>query len=422
MDVPWSGITGTPNPAAASAAGPCPAEAPRAGSLGLVSGTLVLLVFATLPVYLLPSGSPQVVDLFIVPLMLIMACRINPRGLVVLQELGYLLPFLSYAVCLNAVYFVANPHDPAYLKKAGEMLYVSAIILVFSQVFARLLGQRSLALFLTGLTLSAVTPFFIQGTHDQHWIRTTLSFNNPNQMGYFAIILLSYLLLTREHLIVPGRAGVSKFLGFLIWLTAALAHIMVLLSLSKTALACLLILDLQLFRRTPLKVALPTLGGAALLLFLVLAVRPSYYANFADYLRAKANLERVEERLYKNYARLDFAEEWQWVLGAGGGKAAGVMDDTEVHHIFGAILKTYGLVGVGLAGLWFGRLLWLSRSLKNGPAVSLALILYNSFHNGIRFRPFWIFCAFLVVLAVHRPSRGTARQPQPEPFPGRTLS
>ncbi|MBM4285368.1 MAG: hypothetical protein FJ128_08970 [Deltaproteobacteria bacterium] len=374
-------------------------EASSETGLGLVAGLLLILVFATMPVYLLPSGSLQVVDLFIVLLILVMACKLGPRSLASSMQVLYLLPFVIYAVALNTVYFAFNNHDLTYLKKAAEMLYVTSIIFTSAMVFSKMLLKGEFFPFFVGISLSVIVPFFIQGNYDIVWIRNALSFNNPNQLGYFTILVVSFMLLIKENLAARYALLQKMRYRFLVWFVISMAHVMALLSLSKTTLASIFLLDLYLLVRTPLKTTLPLIGGALLLLGSIFVFMPQYVNKYMDYIQTKANMDQLQERFNKNYYRIEFTDEWQWLVGAGIGKADPTIDDKEVHNIFGAILKAYGLIGILLSMLWFGRLMHLSLSLNGGVMVVLALLLYNSFHNGIRFRSFWILSGFIVILA-----------------------
>ncbi len=388
-----------------------PGKASGGEGLGPMASFLVMLALALLPVYLLPSGSLQLVDPFLLLLMAVMAINLDHASLEVAKEVGYLLPFVTYAVLLNLLYFAWNHHEPTYLKKAAELLYVTGIFCTFTVAFGKLLRTGAYFPFLGGLALAVALTFATPGNHDQSWVRNALSFNNPNQMGYFAVLLLSHLVLLKENQPAFQEAALGRGYRNLMWWLIGLAHLLAVLSVSKAALAAMVLLDLYLLRNASGKARLGCLAGMLVLVGGLWVSMPDRLDKVSSYLEAKARLERVEQRFKKNWARVEFGEDWQWLVGNGAGHTEAVGDNLEVHTFFGAILKSYGLVGLGLIAFWFGRLLYLSFTLRGGLAIMLALLLYNCFHNGSRFRFFWIFCAFLVAMAASQPLPGEWRNP-----------
>ena len=73
----------------------------------------------------------------------------------------------------------------------------------------------------------------------------------------------------------------------------------------------------------------------------------------------------------------------------------------EVHNMFGDVFRTHGLIGLFLFGIWIGKILKMSTKVKDGLWIMLCLLLYNMASNGIRFRYFWIFLAFLMAIINH---------------------
>ena len=82
----------------------------------------------------------------------------------------------------------------------------------------------------------------------------------------------------------------------------------------------------------------------------------------------------------------------------------------EVHNMFGDVLRSYGLIGLLLFGYWYLRLFWNSRRIKYGFWVMAVIFAFNNAHQGIRFRFFWIFMAFLIVLINLKNEKDTLNQ------------
>jgi hypothetical protein len=71
----------------------------------------------------------------------------------------------------------------------------------------------------------------------------------------------------------------------------------------------------------------------------------------------------------------------------------------EVHNMFGEVLRAFGLIGLSLFLFWLIKFMLCVRGVKDSFWVLAGIFTFNVSINGIRWRAFWIFLAFLLAMA-----------------------
>jgi hypothetical protein len=210
-------------------------------------------------------------------------------------------------------------------------------------------------------------------------VRASLFFNNPNQLGYYALVSACLLALVHRRLRLSRLKN-----GLALTACAYLA----LLSTSRAALAgIVMLLAVMLFSNPKTIVLTCVLSIAA-----VLVIGP-----ISD------TLEQAEVRVTQNRSpETSFAEErgydriWKnpeyLVLGAGEGNPARFtpagQKPHELHSSFGTVLFGYGIVGFGLFLVFAARLF---RGALLRESFMLAPVgIYTVAHNGLRFTSLWL--------------------------------
>jgi hypothetical protein len=236
-------------------------------------------------------------------------------------------------------------------------------------------------------------------------VRTVGTFNNPNQLGYFALCSM-------------GIAGVvflsnrlSRFEITLVFLACAFLAV---LSLSKAAIVSFVFYLLIFFGRRRFTKTIPVLAVIATMAWL-LAV---YIGSGVERLKVFSRLETIgasnDDSLEARGYGILFNPDIRLLYGWGEGYPEAVLGH-EVHSTVGNILISYGLVGFSIflafvfvllrrAGRQFGLL----------PAIGFLapVMLYGLTHNGLRFSVFWVYAA---VLLATKPTPATNLQPATRP-------
>ncbi len=238
------------------------------------------------------------------------------------------------------------------------------------------------------------------------------TFQNPNQLAYWGVVVLSM------YLVIRRNQSHWLDLPFLLMLAYC-----VIASLSRAgAIAVLLLLGLWfwIILKRPMQRAMGVLVGAMLLLT---ASQTGYIGNYLSQTETVEDFEirgeldadtnMVEER---NYDRIiDFYE--YTLLGAGEGyytrfESSSVLA-VEIHSSFGTMLFSYGIIGL----LLFCTFLWtVIRALPLTLSwYLLPPLLYGVTHQGLRFSFFWVLIGIMLAMG----DQLKQRLPPPQPAKAR---
>jgi hypothetical protein len=304
----------------------------------------------------------------------------------------------------------------------------------FAKVFTALLRKSSLIFVYLGVFASILACLLAKGGEETG--RLALSFNDPNQLGYFGAVLQGLILILR------GYRRSSRISSLCYDLADALvvlfAHVFLALSFSRSAIGAFLVLDLCLFKNM-VKDPKGSMGFWVLLLlaplyFTVidteflkrrLEVRPHHFES-------EAFFEDLKTRITKPLAAM---KGLQVVTGTGAGAGVQAEEEAvgtiaaeteevptflvnllesygpvawqlapaiEAHNIFADIFRAYGLVGLVLFVPWLFKLVWDTRKVPDALWVWMGLMTYNMGNNGIRFRSLWILIALIVTVEALR--------------------
>jgi hypothetical protein len=369
--------------------------------------TLWSLIVILVPFYVFDSGVPQPADLlgFVLLPILVRSWngRLPPALLGSLRSLG---TFMIYVVVVNLVWSLAmftfsiNMKDgfllsPTFYLFNGLMFFT---FLLMFQRYGEFLLWLTVRLVLASAFLQLVMAFVLHGGAG----RSMVMFNNPNQLGYYALLSACLILLGQKRLKLST-----------IQITAGLAacSYLALLSASKAALASVGALGAVL-----LISKLRTIVVAALV-FAVLIFTDNPFSAAIE--RAQHRIETdqsygfVEER---GYDRITAFPEY-WVLGAGEGAyhrfiGISAIGAHELHSSMATLFFCYGIVGT----LLFAMFLWGAMSgaeLRSWLIVGAGLA-YGMTHQGLRFRLLWLMlgmvCALRELATRERIARRTRKE------------
>ena len=237
---------------------------------------IILLFFLTVPVYVLPSGGFQLVDIPIIFGMVLASLVLNrelyDRSRLIVMLLAV---YVSWTVLINIVYFVGRS-DLFYMKSAIQLVFIVFMFAAFVVLLQRLiLKKKGVLCIYAGLFLSLIPPFLVTGSYDTTdtegvggvSMRTALSFNNPNQLAYFAILILAIFFLIRLYsrrfeFTRWQRIG-TGFVAVAVWV---MSHAFVFLSASRAGLICIGVLDCLIFWKLRRKVVI---AGTLLIVLLL---------------------------------------------------------------------------------------------------------------------------------------------------------
>ena len=372
------------------------------------------LVILALPFYVFSSGKPQPADFGLLALFVLPAIPFFFRQTFWVGEqtepVRALAAFVVVVVVVNVIWSVLTS-DSEFLMSTSYYIFN---LFVLGAVIGW--GERSGDGFVAG------TGWFAAGSLALQFVlslvlseqmaanRLTLFFNNPNQLAYFCLGALTLVMLAASAVPMPR---------WLPLVAAGLAGVLIFRSYSRAALmGVAILLVVSLVRRPVVVISLVIAALAAASYFELQTEDPMLEARLAPVLEGDVGdyfEDRGVERIF---------DHPEYVLfGAGEGLHIRFHPlALELHSSLANVVFSYGIAAV-LCMLWFAFSVT-----KTLPASVSSLLLptalYGLFHNGLRFRIFWIVLGFAIVAgraAARRKVAATAASPRAR-SPVRTVS
>ena len=228
--------------------------------------------------------------------------------------------------------------------------------------------------------------------------RETGSFNNPNQLGYWALLNAAILIVL----------NVNRRMSFIDFIFFGLCGTMIILSMSRAAIVGLSVLFFAVFFSKQLSLHSKAVAACVISMFLIgIILVPSVIPDISFYPEIGGRFspydpdndfigERGYERITDNPHYL--------LYGAGEGAYWRFSDmaDTgiELHSGLATILFSYGILGAMLF------VVFLYNVLRRSPPVILctifAVMLYGMTHQNIRFTGFWVYLAVIYAMTAYK--------------------
>ncbi len=357
----------------------------------LLTWTIYLVLF---PLYIFPSGLPQPGDLLVVLVVPLALQHWNGRLGRDLRATVRTLMWFTLWICLVNYTWVLVTANFALFGPDSFVLFplyyvYNALIFLTALVLYRRYGELFLRVTVFAVTAMVFAQVLSSVVLGSGGTRGSVFFNNPNQLGFYALLAATLIALTYRRLQLPLWTASAALVccGYLALVSASRA--------AAGGIAVLLVL--MLFSNPKILVA-ACLAGAAV----VSGVGPVADAveasqdrvlNFGTRSDASFFQERGYDRIWRNQQYL--------LLGAGEGGMSR-FDDTayvksmEIHSSAGTILFSYGIVGSILFLVFLWRLI---RGARARLAIMLLPpLLYTGAHQGLRFTMLWIALAVFAAL------------------------
>lgn len=366
------------------------------------AGALLLLFCAYLvlsPFYFFRSGSPQVADLFgacLIGLYLLNSCKNVPTKTLsgTSSSLSLLYLFFVYSTLVSLTNSMLNGDETLLLSS----IFFSYNIFIFTFVatyFSNRLGSPSVFNLVRGATIiclfvQIIASFVLSRPENG---RSVIFFNNPNQLGYFSVCILSiYCLLTSMSI---RRAYINeKILGFLV---IGGCLYLAFLSLSKAAIVSIAVIVLYRSWRSPFTWLLCTI----VLLFGLSNLNEIELAAKVFDRISGIGTQSDDNFSARGYDRIvNHPEYLLWGAGEGlTNRFISQIGHYEIHSSWGTLLFSYGIMGFFLFSCFLFTLVW--RAPIFVIMYLFPLFLYGITHQGLRFTLFWIALAFALVCSNH---------------------
>lgn len=358
-----------------------------------LNGYLLLLGAALLPVYVFGSGGIQ-------PTHMVLAT------FSVLMLLSGGIPLTFWSISLLAVVLHSFAVESVYAVMGGEPRFlINSVFFLYNFMLAGAIYQHvrrhGPAVLVPGIliaTVIALATILASGVDLREMGgegRATGTFNNPNQLGYFSVCLLSLAYLLYRD----GRMGY--------WVTAAVFAVSLFLaisSLSKAAMIANFVVIVLALKPATSRNALIGWSVAALAGILIL-FRLYQNGAFDEFLFMERLANMANERDSSLESRGYFAfldgNILQVLFGLGTQRVNEIVGH-EVHSTLGSVLNNYGLIGLSLfsaALAAWGLRLWRAYGFTGFFCLTAPSMLYGITHNGTRFTIFWLLFAASLALS-----------------------
>jgi hypothetical protein len=317
-----------------------------------------------------------------------------------------LLLYFSFYVLLIEFFYGIVYDDIAYVINSAFFLFNFILSAGVYQVILRK-GAFPLKFGVLSAAAIAVASVYFGGVdlRDVANGRSTGTFNNPNQLGYFSVCLLSLAYLLNRH-------GEIRFLTMLGLLAASLY--LAIASLSKAAIISnILVLVFVLHSRS-------TDRGAAMRAILIAVVIAGfsyllvsgYFNDFVAFNRV-VNWQSEKDSTLESRGYFAFLSRsiFQIIPGIGSFDVNLIVGH-EVHSTFASILNAYGVIGFSIFASVFviwSRTLYRAYGFFGAIALQGPAIFYGISHNGNRFSIFWLLFSASMALATRELSMRASR-------------
>lgn len=361
-----------------------------------------LIYLVICPYYIFNSGLPQPADVVLSIGFLVFFWNFDKKFFLIkpFAILGALLAIILMVSFGNQFYLFLNNLEG---NTTYPVLFYVYNFLAFSFVWylsktislQKLYDSTGVALFVTILVQFILGVFDIQNsasTWVQNGARDVLFFNNPNQLGYFVMLVLSLFIL------IPSTIKRYKILTIVM---AIMIFYLALLSQSRVVILGVIYLIIFLLLKETYPFTKKSLTAIVLVIgAFVLFLNTNFVEDKLDSIKVRSAKRtttldnevstRGFDRIYKYPAYLLFG------AGEGADHRFNPINNKELHSGFGTILFSFGILGLTLF------LLFLFQIIKINFIYNLLLLfpvfLYNMVHHGFRTTMFWILLVFVLII------------------------
>ena len=232
-------------------------------------------------------------------------------------------------------------------------------------------------------------------------IRQIGFFNNPNQLGYFSVIIFTWTLVLKDYINVKLR-----------WFISISSCFFVVLSMSKAAIisvALLLFLTFFLNQVKKLTIKKCLLRALAIIGFCLMV----YGVLYSDWSLFTSNqtITTMRHRMLTMFTESDSALgsgrgydrineiglNVLWGVGEGKFQRFLTMPGYETHSSYASLIISYGIVGLLLYGLIFYKALYKKNYKYRFLLLFSGILFYGLTHNGLRHTLLWTIIAIILL-------------------------
>ncbi|MCS4161428.1 hypothetical protein GGP94_001845 [Salinibacter ruber] len=362
------------------------------------------------PLYVLPSGVPQPADILMAGAIFMSIVRKDIGSGAykysnVEKRLSiYLFLFVGYTWVITLLWAIYES-NPNLVRFPLYYTYDALVFLTFIVVYKES-GKKFLKIIFYVISIASICilSYHLIINRSGAVIRPSITFNNPNQLGYYSLLVSTILLLIWN----------TKNVSTIVMVAAQAANFLLAsISLSVSAIIGLIFLYLIYVFSVNIKNAMIVISS--LLVLMAIYGGGSGVGNRVINRLESGYYNLSQELSIRGYDRLFILDEYI-IFGAAEGSASGrsfanqveknSIHSKEVHSSFGVLIICYGVVGFMIFMLFLRELL--SVYGVKGSVLLVPILMYGTAHQGLRFTHLWILLAIMVCILYYRNGSETA--------------
>jgi len=351
------------------------------------------------PFYLFSSGQPQISHIILVVIFGAIFLSAFSKFIGVVKENILFMIFLIYLLYVNTSWLIVTGSISFVIY---TLFYIFNILLFYSTYLLYKENYITSENIRNAIFYSLIVQFICMLASGLNFnARNMLFFNNPNQLGYFAISIINIYFILGVNQTKP-RDNIEIFKNITVYL---IAFLLLLFSSSKSALVSyglflIFILYIEMVKKFNIKKLFVAVAIGVILIG-ALGVKIKKVEQIAQNTElfnrtVNAGTEDDDSLAGRGYDRIIQYIQYT-LLGAGEGKFtrfAMSKHHGELHSTIANILFSYGLIGLSLfIALFLNPKFYITTVLFYMSPI----LLYGLAHNGIRSPLFWIAFALSLI-------------------------
>ena len=382
----------------------------KSQSVNPALGLLMVFCIGFIPINIFPRGGFQIVDIFIVILATYYIFAKSTISDEEKKQIYLIVPFYAWAsmvVIGYSMYYGVY----SFLIIAVEAIYHVFMFYAYCNMWNDLFEKKAYKYIYLSLIVSTICVFSFKGYKEWEGMRYAFSFNNPNALALYALVILCIIILLMKQKKEDNIT--NKIYYYLDIFFIILSHYLAFMAISRGTLAAFVVLDVCLLKNMLTRdLFLPVAGTFAAGMIVLLTLNPHFIQ------------ERIEARGEHRFGKQAFTERlhigiegpleevkgFKILYGTG---YTGAIDldpnqrirakmgerKLEVHNMFGNVLYGYGVIGLSIYLYWIIRFIWLSKVVPNSFWIWGALLTFSVSGVLIRSRNYWLVLAMILALA-----------------------
>ena len=287
-----------------------------------------------------------------------------------------------------------------FLQSSSYLIFNGIAIYVVLMLYETL-GRRLFKVFVYGALYSVILEVILSIIlYNPAVDRQVVAFNNPNQLGYYAVIMLTICVVLGEFLNIWEVLLLSLCCIYLSFISLSKASIIACAGLIFLALFTVTDHNDKGFFDKRIRLLLLFLGSLYIVISMWLSLqgKTTLFGKVVNRVAGMAEESDSNLGSGRGYDRI-FEMKWNilWGMGEGAYNRFSVMSGKEIHSTLVSMFVSYGIIGVAIYMVTIIQFLIVRNKMWFVLVCFSGVILYSLTHNGIRNTILWMVIALVSI-------------------------